>query len=245
MFRGFFSLAGAKTSGTGDFGGFFLAMRQSLLDWGCGAWRRGFDATNGCDACGRSRGNGVGRCARRLGVLGLSGSAGRLGRGPGTCAFRRDEGASRGAAWCGHADPALQGRNAVGGRPGPRDTDSRSACRAGRTRADRGCSAAGADSTIRRGNPAIIRNGTCGTQSGCAVARGDRRAATAGDHPAFTARGRAASRHAASRRTTSRRHVGRAGQARRASKNGRRTAGACDCSGVATCKSRTAAARES
>ena len=96
------------------------------------------------------------------------------------------------------------------------------------------------DSTIRRGNPAIIRNGTCGTQYGCAVARGDRRAATAGDHPAFTARGRAASR-----RTTSRRHVGRAGQARRASKNGRRTAGACDCSGVATCKSRTAAARES
>ena len=265
MFRGFFSLAGAKTSGTGDFGGFFLAMRQSLLDWGCGAWRRGFDATNGCDACGRSRGNGVGRCARRLGVLGLSGSAGRLGRGPGTCAFRRDEGASRGgAAWRGRADPALQGRNAVGGRAGPRDTDRRSARRARRTRADRGCSAAGAGSTIRRGDPAIIRNGAaartakrrcaggatgtrrrednggaCGTQSRCAVARGGRSAATAREHPGITARGRAASHH-----TASRHYAGRAGEIRRAIKNGRRTAGACDCSGVATCKSRTTAARE-
>jgi hypothetical protein len=246
MFRGFFTLAGAKKVVESAILAIFSCNKAIAARLGCGAWRRGFDATNGCYACGRSRGNGVGRCARRLGVLGLSGSAGRLGRGPGTCALRRDDGASRGgAAWRGRADPPLQGRNAVGRRTGPRGTDRRGARRAGRTRADRGCSAAGAGRTTRRGNAAIIRNGTCGTQSGCAVARGDRRAATAGDHPAFTARGRAASRHAASRHTASRRHAGRAGEIRRAGKNGRRTAGACDCTGVAARKSRTAAARES
>ena len=173
MFRAFSLPPGPKTSWNWRLRAIFSCNEAIAARLGCGAWRRGFDATNGCDACGRSRGNGVGRCARRLGVLGLSGSAGRLGRGPRTCAFRSDEGASRGgAAWCGRADPALQGRNAVGGRAGPRGSDSRSACRACRTRADRGCSAAGADSTI--GNAAIVRNG----------------AAAAGECPGITGTGR-------------------------------------------------------
>jgi len=251
-------------------GSFFLAMRQSLLNWRCGAWQRGFDATNGCCACSRSRGNGVGRCARRLGVLGLSGATRRLGRGP--CAFRRDEGAAPrgGAAFqkLGHADPALQCRHAISGRAGTRDTESRSACRAGRTRADSDCSAAGADIAARRGNAAIIRNcaaarkaerlsgagcaacargrednprgGARGTQAPCTAARGDGGLATAGERPGITGAGRAASCHAAIRP-----HAGRSGKARRAVKNCRRTASACDCPGVTTRQSRTAAAGES
>ena len=60
-FAAFSARPGRKRRGTRDFGQFFLAMRRSLLDWGCGAWRRGFDGTYGRCVCRRSRGNGIGR----------------------------------------------------------------------------------------------------------------------------------------------------------------------------------------